>query len=162
MDRRSFLLCFPGTLVACSVKPEMTNVQSHAPFAVSLELAVLGGQMVLAKMAFRNVSGQPARLLKEFATTGDQEFGNWFRITANGNPVPFKGIMVKRPPPGPDDFLTLPPGETARGEFVLNYCYDLPVGSTVLVQFVAFNPSTPGQELLKLESNVAQIAGAPA
>lgn len=161
MDRRGFLFSCPAALVvACTAQPAMTAGQDPDPFAVSLALSVLGGQMVQAKLMFRNVAQHPALLFKSFLTTGAQNYGDWFRITANGQPVRFKGRMVKRAAPGPDDFLTLAPGETAQGEFVLNYCYEIPFGSNVLAQFTAFNASLDDQPLMKLQSNVAEIAGA--
>ena len=47
-----------------------------------------------------------------------------FVVTKDGEAIPYGGRVVKRPPPGPDDFLTVAAGEKRESVVNLSQGYD--------------------------------------
>ncbi|MBP6749565.1 MAG: protease [Xanthomonadaceae bacterium] len=60
---------------------------------------------------------------------------NVFRVSRNGEPVPFDGAMVKRRPPSASDFAILRPGRTYRTVVDLSVAYDMSAGGHYTVSF---------------------------
>jgi len=63
-----------------------------------------------------------------------------FVVTKDGEAIPYGGRVVKRPPPGPDDFLTVAAGEKRESVVNLSQGYDVKTAGeyTVVLKASAF------------------------
>ncbi len=74
-------------------------------------------------------------LVPRWLVPGERLEANLFVVTRDGEPVAYRGRLVKRAAPGPGDFLTLAPGATLRGTTELTKHYDLRDGGEYVVTF---------------------------
>ena len=69
---------------------------------------------------------------------------NLFVVTVDGKDAPYKGAMMKRAPPDPNDFIRLSPGESYAVKAELSELYRIPSGThSVSVTFEHTNHFSP-------------------
>ncbi|RSZ57559.1 hypothetical protein HF313_26985 [Massilia atriviolacea] len=93
-----------------------------------VSVASRGGK-VLVTLTVSNKTRQPIYLWK-VTYAGTQLFGPEFDISVAGSaaPVDYIGPMVKRAPPGPDDFLKVEPNGVHRNTIDITASYDFQPG----------------------------------
>ncbi len=92
------------------------------------------GKPINIEFALENLSAREVWVLKWY-TPLEGIKGKIFEVKCDGVDVPYKGRMVKRGNPGPDDYVRIGPGESARAEFDLSNAYALPVCKECRVSF---------------------------
>lgn len=117
------------------------------------------GKDIHAGLAFLNVSGQNVYLNKISACADGKIGDDLFRITADGQPVPFSGKKTKRrESPGTRQFLSLAPGESKNMEVVLNHSYRFPAGAhSYSITYAASHDYPARLQSLALQSNEVQL-----
>jgi peptidyl-Lys metalloendopeptidase len=63
--------------------------------------------------------------------------GDIFRVTQDGEELPYQGMLAKRGDPTREEYITIEPGEAASAEVDLRTGYDLSVPGSYQVQFTA-------------------------
>ncbi|MBI2380375.1 MAG: peptidase M35 [Gammaproteobacteria bacterium] len=115
------------------------SAQAHAaaPIAVSLSLdsaAAKGSEDVYVTVTLKNVSSQPAKLLRWLAPVGELEEGI-FHITRDGKDVPYQGAHYKRVAPTAKDYITIKPGQSLTRRVELSNAYDLTVSGQYAISY---------------------------
>ena len=88
---------------------EVTLVAGAAPAA---------GQPVTLRLRVKNPTGAPLRFCT-YHTLFEGLRNDILDVRRpDGSKLPYRGMMAKRAPPGPKDFLTVPPGGEALSEAV--------------------------------------------
>ena len=81
--------------------------------------------------------------------------GNNFRISLDGDKVPYIGRMVKRRPSGPNDYISIPAGERIAFQANLPQAYKLEGRSGQLqVQYSCINTNKTSKGLTKIQSPI--------
>ena len=116
------LLWLPACLVAGTVFAGGQKV-------VELKIEVKPAHAkVWAEIELNNRSGKPVKVLHALATE-EEMYGKLFDVRdAGGQPVEYRGIMVKRGPLTEEDFLTLKPGERRKNRIELSRAYTFQPG----------------------------------
>jgi len=91
-------------------------------------------QPLLLTWSLTNESDQPLYVLRWFTPVDGIE-ANIFAVTRDGQPVAYVGKLIKRPAPGPEDFLKLEPGESLTVQVDISAAYDLTVKGNYAVRF---------------------------
>jgi peptidyl-Lys metalloendopeptidase len=127
--------------------------------ALTVEIAAepLDRAGIRVALSFRNPNAVPMRLWMGFTPRDGNPRGDWFRISADGQPVPYIGPLAKRRAPDAGEFQLLPPGEKRVATMNLVGLYDLPRRRQLTVRFEAYDPSIGDQPLSLLVSNEARI-----
>jgi hypothetical protein len=112
---------------------------------------------ILVSLAFRNPNAIPMRLWMGFTPQDANPRGDWFRISADGHPVPYIGPLAKRRAPAAEEFQVLLPGAVRTATMNLMGLYDLPRGRPLTIRFEAYNPSIDDQPLSLLVSNEVHV-----
>lgn len=122
---------------------------------IDARLTITSGEAsIKASLAFTNQSDKVAHLYKVNACDGGVLENDLFRIRIGEDEVEYVGALAKLAEPGPEDFLTLKPGEVHRAEVDLRRYYDFgDRRGEFRVVYSAVNPAPEGGELLDLESN---------
>lgn len=81
---------------------------------------------VLVRVTLHNSSAAPQFLLKWHTPVAGVQ-APLFEVLRNGQPVRYLGIKVKRPAPGPDDYLRLEPGASLTSTVELSALYEMSV-----------------------------------
>jgi hypothetical protein len=126
-----------------------------SPISVHLDVT-LDGPRVMAKLRFRNDGSQPHPLLRWVIFENGTVDSNRFNVLVDGVEAPYRGIAMKRRPPGSADYRTLEPRETIESTVDLARAYDLPNG-TVNVQYDTVNQLQDGKHLEALLSNPVRV-----
>ncbi len=107
----------------------MTNTQTQA-VTVNLRIDIVGNR-VQATLDFINRSSGTAFLEKINACVSRKIRNNVFEIRSQGTRIPYIGILAKRNPPGPEDFIGIAPGKEFVTAVFLDEAYDFLPGSHV-------------------------------
>jgi hypothetical protein len=136
----------------------MTHALTQVPVTVTLSVAAKGHNLQ-SVLNFTNVSSQPVYLSKISGCLDGKIGDDVFRITADGQPVPFSGKKTPRPAsPGPRQFSLLAAGETVQAAVTLNRSYRLPSGThTYSVTYTAPNTYPARLQAMTLTSNEADL-----
>ena len=142
MLRRTAHLTFvalAGLSIACSEVPqapvapdrEVTEVADALRETRDLEIRLSipeqtleGAGPVLVRIEATNVAARPVAVPRWFLQDGELEEA-FFEVTRDGQPLPYEGMHVKRPAPGPVDFVSIAPGATVRVTVDLQTGFDL-------------------------------------
>lgn len=89
---------------------------------------------LVASVTLVNRSAQTV-FVPRWLVPGERLEANLFAVTRDGEPVAYRGRMVKRAAPGPGDVVALAPGNTLRGTTELTKHYDLRDGGEYVVTF---------------------------
>jgi len=120
-----------------------------------------GGRWNLrVQVAFTNRTNAVFALDKVTAGANGQIANDVFEITAGGEKIAYRGMMMKRAHPGRDGFFHLQPGQTHTEVVDLGEDYALPEqGGTVSVRFDHFNHFS--DDAVQLTSEPVDIALTP-
>jgi len=113
----------PGT------EPAMTKTQTQA-VTVDLRVDAVGNR-VQATLDFINRSQEIAFLEKTNACASRKIENDVFEIKSQGTRIPYIGILEKRNPPGPDDFIGIAPGKKFTTAVFLDEAYEFLRGTHV-------------------------------
>lgn len=86
------------------------------------------------RWSLTNEGDQPLYVLRWTTPLAGIE-GNIFAVTRNGEPVMYTGKLIKRPAPGPEDFVKLEPGETLSTTVDISAAYDMGVTGHYTVRY---------------------------
>jgi peptidyl-Lys metalloendopeptidase len=103
-------------------------------YQLSAERSFLEGEKVIITFRILNLSEAPVRLLNWY-TPLEGIKGKILRVTCNGEPLEYRGRMVKRGQPEAQDYTLLKAGESAEAEFDLAKSYELRVCERYEVMF---------------------------
>lgn len=116
--------------VACVTPVEQSTNRmmavSDSLFACTLEVStsIVAGNPVNVQFSLRNLSENPFYVLNWY-TPLEGLGGKIFRLTKDGEEIPYRGMMVKRGDPDREDYVTLEPGAEISAEVDLSMSYDL-------------------------------------
>ena len=108
-------------------------------------------------LSFRNPNAVAMRLWTGFIPQDGIPRGDWFRMSADGRPVPYIGPLAKRRAPDSGEFQVLSPREVRAATMTLTGLYELPRGTPLTIRFEAYNPSVEDQSLSLLVSNEVRV-----
>ncbi|QOY93602.1 peptidase M35 [Massilia sp. UMI-21] len=136
MHRHALRLALPA-LLAFSALPAPAQ-------EVSVTIAPLRDRFarsddVLVRVTLLNNSGTPQFLLKWHTPVAGIE-APLFEVQRDGQPVRYLGIKVKRPAPGPDDYLRLEPGASVSSTVELSALYDMNVTGPYQLRYRTASP----------------------
>jgi hypothetical protein len=114
-----------GLLAACDMNVTGEQSASNTP-ACSLSVAgsIDSGNPVLVGLELHNTTGQAIEVLQYF-TPFEGIMGPIFQLSYQGENLDYLGPMVKRMPPGDQDWLMLPSGESLKAEVDITLSWDL-------------------------------------
>lgn len=92
------------------------------------------GQAVILGFTLENLGDETLWILKWY-TPLEGIAGKIFRVTRDGEDLPYQGLMVKRGDPRREDYVRLGPGESASQEVDLSEAYDLSLPGEYRVEF---------------------------
>lgn len=99
-----------------------------------------GGWSVVVSVEFMNSGKKIFELDKLTACEGGELANNVFVIEGKGGRVEYRGMMVKRGPPGPDGFYRIEPGGRVVNRVRLDRDYAFPQkGGAFSIRFESFN-----------------------
>ena len=120
----------------------MANETARSALVVSLELRMNKNEPIMAHLKFTNTSDKPYKLLFWLTLPGGRiDTKNYFKVTMDGEPVAYIGILKKRDPPTASDFIDVKPGEELASVVSLSDAYSIKPLGTLFVVYSAFNPS---------------------
>jgi hypothetical protein len=131
----------------------MTNTQTQSQ-AVTVELRIdIVGTRVQATMDFINRSSGTAFLEIVNACANRKIENDVFEIKSQGARIPYIGILAKRNPPGPDDFLGIAPGKKFSTVVFLDEAYEfLPGHHAYSVRYSALHDYPDKDDYFELQS----------
>ena len=89
---------------------------------LSVSETFVDGGNVYATLKITNSGKGPKKLLKWYTNLDEQHI---FKVSRDGQSVPYQGPHYKRPAPTDADFLKLTPGQTLEKTFELSNLYDM-------------------------------------
>lgn len=107
----------------------MTNTQTQA-VTVDLRVDIIG-KRVQATLDFINRSRETVFLEKINACASRKIENDVFEIKSQNTRIPYYGILAKRNPPGPDDFIGIAPGKKFTTAVFLDEAYEFLAGSHI-------------------------------
>jgi hypothetical protein len=75
-----------------------------------------------------------------------------FRVTRNGQLVPYIGVTIKRSPPGPRDFYQMKPHESLVTKIELSRFYDFSKPGNYTIEYLTVNPPLTASPLFVIQS----------
>ncbi|MEA2563057.1 MAG: hypothetical protein QOH06_4561 [Acidobacteriota bacterium] len=139
MNTLRCLLVLPLLLAACTAPSGPGGSAAsggEAPFRFRLTVreTYSAGEPVTVGFFLENLSSEPLRVLTWY-TPLEGIRGSIFRVTRDGQEVPYQGPMVKRGDPGQGDYVLVPPGGPVSAEVDLAQSWDPSVSGTYRVDF---------------------------
>ncbi len=141
----------------------MTTRESGQPrlmARITVPTEIVRGEPVNVSFELTNGSDEPLRVLQWF-TPFEGIAGRIFRVEREGEPVSYRGILVKRGAPAADEYLSIDPRSSVTTEVDLAASYDLTAPGNYRVEFVAPRLSealTVGQTPVKDPSDLSPLA----
>ena len=119
-------------------------------------------QPVTTSFKLTNLSQEPMRVLKWF-TPLEGMWSDCLLVIRDGERVPYDGPLAKRGTPTPDDFVTLPPGQSVQTELAVHEAYQVSTPGTYSVSADTEIQAVPVAELalfssLEFDSQGAETA----
>ena len=125
-----------------------------------LQPSVARGDDVVVRVLLSNTSGKVEHLLR-WRTPLDSIDGPLFEVLRDGQPVRYLGRSVKRPSPGPGDYLRLAPGATLSRTVELSALYDMNVTGSYTIRYrAAALPAPASTGIVTLPASAAMQSGA--
>lgn len=136
-----------GTSETIFVEPESTDngiegtqgpIASEKGLTAHLEIPerLKIGEKVNLKFTLTYTSDTPVYILKWY--TPLEGIAGWiFRVTCNGQEIPYKGIEASRGAPLPDDYVYLEPGGSTSAIVDLTAVYDFSKAGTYRIAFIS-------------------------
>jgi hypothetical protein len=133
-----FLAILLVAVASCAVGTGNSQMNTSS-IAVHLDLRPSQDGNVIAKLEFRNLAESPVALLS-WVTFPDGEIDDdSFEVSVNGVKARYVGILIKRPPPDEEDYLSLGPGKTLTSIVNLNSGYKIDGTGEIRARYRAFN-----------------------
>jgi hypothetical protein len=130
----------------------MTKTQTQA-ITVDLRINTVGNR-VRATMDFVNRSNATVFIEKTNACASGQIENDVFEIKSEYNRIRYIGILSKRTPPGPDDFIGIAPGKKFSTTVVLDEAYEFLPGSHVYrIRYAALHDFPDKNDYFELKSD---------
>jgi hypothetical protein len=114
--------------------PEAADVGLRATLEMPGQLT--SGQSVNLKFELTNQSERPLYVLKWY-TPLEGIAGEIFRVTRDGEAVPYQGILASRSVPTADSYVLLEPGERVSAEVDLGTSFDFSKSGTYRIEFLS-------------------------
>ncbi|MEP0775547.1 MAG: hypothetical protein HRF46_14455 [Acidobacteriota bacterium] len=141
-DRRSFLVLVVVAALALASAATAGQLRSEL---VPLAGSVTAGEEVLFRFTLSNTGKDDVFVLAyETPLRGFER--DLLRVTRDGEPIPYLGIMALRLGPAAEDWVRLGAGESVSAVVDLAAAYDLRRGGTYTVQFTGFLQVFRGSE----------------
>lgn len=118
--------------------PEPPAMPSESDLQAVLEVppALPDGEAVKLSFTLINRTGTELYVLKWY-TPLEGIAGEIFRVKRDGQPLPYEGILASRAAPIRDDYILLPPGESASAEVDLATAYDFSKAGEYTIEFIS-------------------------
>ncbi len=94
------------------------------------------GEKINLKFTLKNNSDTPLYILNWY-TPLEGIGGEIFRVTYNGQPIPYKGILAYRAPPTKDVYVLLNPGESVSADVDLAPSYEFDQAGVYKIEFIS-------------------------
>lgn len=140
----------------------MTN-QNVSPVSCSIVCTSILKE-VWVNAAFSNTTDRVVGVFdrcffKDKYSTGNQLTWKAFEVTRNGQEVPYTGMLLRRLPPGPDEFYQMKPHEVVTVKIEIGRWYDFSKSGDYLVKYVGLNHSGTGSGgLFEIESSPVKVS----
>lgn len=162
MTARGMVVTALLSLSACqgnAAEPEKhMDTRISRSIETTLELSTERDGAIVAKVTFVNRSAAPYQMLKWLTFPDGEIDAKRFEVLVEGQPARYTGMMVKRPPAGPEDFGTLQPGHYVAALVRLSDAYALPQGKEISVTYDSLNPTAvEGGRADRLRSNTVSF-----
>ena len=118
-----------AALLACIGAAAAVNVT-----VTPLQPTVARGDDVVVRVTLSNQTGKVEHLLR-WRTPLDGVEAPLFEVQRDGQPVPYLGRSVKRPLPGPGDYVRLEPGATLSQTVELSALYEMSVTGSYTIRY---------------------------
>ena len=132
-------------------KAEMQTNHNIGPIRCSI-LCTNDSGRIWVEATFSNSTEQAVALLERNLLRTNDLTWSAFQVARNGQPVPYIGVTIKRPPPGPRDFYKIKPHESVVSKIDLSRCYDFTRPGDYTIQYLAVNPPFAGSPLFVIQS----------
>jgi len=143
------------SLFAMAVLAWSSTVDAANVTLMPLQSSVARGDDVIVRVILSNTSGKVEHLLRWRTPVAGVE-APLFEVQRDGQPVRYLGRSVKRPLPGPADYLRLEPGATLSQTVELSALYDMSVTGSYTIRYkgatVPAPPVTAGLAALPASS----------
>ena len=133
--------------------------KSKDPVKVEVRLSVRpSGREVLATLVFANRSNAPQYVDKRMGCLDGRMRTRVFDVRTGGREMHYLGVMGKLAAPGPNDYLTLSPGEEVETQVHLEDAFELLPGKhTYRIRYDAFHGRPDSDALDHRVSNEARV-----
>jgi hypothetical protein len=133
------ILAMGGLLGACASTPTAPPV-TPSPLGLSATLeapsSLPNGEAV--RVTFTLANHAPERLyVLTWYTPLEGIFGEIFRVTRDGQPIPYEGPLVMRGDPLPENYVLLDPGASVSADVNLATAYDFSQAGEYTIQFLS-------------------------
>lgn len=150
------LVCFFGCRNISSKEGEImleNKTVNLSQIEVKLDISI-AEKDVKAVLIFTNTSSTDAYVERINGCLDGNIKNNVFKITADNQKIDYIGILAKRRPPEPNDFVKLQPNEQINTQVKLNEAYEfLPGTHKYQVFYTAYHSFPDRDDIVKLESN---------
>ena len=116
--------------------PTRTILGLSLDCALEMDETYLVGQPVNLRFELHNQTDRPLYALTWY-TPLESIAGDIFRVTRDGEELPYQGMLAKRGGPAREEYITIEPGEAAPAEVDLRTGYDLSTPGSYQIQFTA-------------------------
>lgn len=115
---------------------EQSTSATHTGLSAKLEIPdrLTIGEKINLKFTLKNEADMPLYVLNWY-TPLEGIGGEIFRVTYNGQPIPYKGILAYRAPPTKEVYVLLSPGESASAVVDLLPSYDFDQAGVYSIEF---------------------------
>jgi hypothetical protein len=124
------IFCLPAILAVLfyGVPAEMNSIdqpeEAVLKFKLEAQADYAAGQAVNIKFTLENVSHEALYVLTWYTPLEGLK-GKIFKVTRNGEEIPYEGRMIKRGNPAREDYMRIGPGESASATVDLSSGYNL-------------------------------------
>ncbi len=133
-NRLHLLLAFAFVLSLILVPAASAAQNDHAVVLSADKAAFSAAEPVIVHTTITNTTGRTMRILRWF-TPADGVEEPLFNVVRDGQPVPYLGPVVKRPPANAADFVIVAPGESITYDVDLASIYDLSTTGAYVVAY---------------------------
>lgn len=128
------------TLVATLLVVKTASATTNATVRLASEkLSYDATEPVVVRVTITNSSDHPIRILRWY-TPRDGVERSLFTVRRDGDPLSYRGRMVKRAAPTSTDYVPLLPGETLATDVALSPLYDLTTPGRYEIAYDAASP----------------------
>lgn len=124
VHRFTYPLIF-GLLLGCNAADSGVTSMANTPScALTVVDSFAPGEPVIIGLEIHNPGNEAIEVLQYF-TPLEGIMGSIYQVSFQGQQLDYLGPMVKRMPPGDEDWLALPAGDSLSAEVEINSSWDL-------------------------------------